>query len=387
MLPFVLIRILKPTVLRVFEISNLELGYCFSAYGFTALVSYFFGGILADRFQANRLMAVALMLTGLSGLLLLSKPDLSTLIVIYGTWGVTSIMLFWAAMIKATRSLADSNTQGRTFGFLESGRGLTAAIIATAVVGAFASSSKTYTWPEYRNILLVTSILTLIAGVIVLFVLKGLKTEQQSRVKLGAVLDMTQNSKIWLIATVIICGYVGYKITENFGLYANVVLGFSEKDSSYISTFAFWLRPAAAVLFGFIADKYLTSSVVKWLFVALICGAGLLAIGALESLVVPALIVVLSTAMMLYAIRAIYFAMIHEAKIPMAQTGVAVGLISILGYTPDIFIGPLTGYMLDNNPGATGHQMVFGTMAGFAIVGLLGTIGFQRVNQEQIDKE
>ena len=44
-------------------------------------------------------------------------------------------------------------------------------------------------------------------------------------------------------------------------------------------------------------------------------------------------------------------------------TGTAVGVVSLIGYTPDIFIGPLMGYFLDEYPGALGHQCVFALLA------------------------
>jgi positive regulator of sigma E activity len=39
-----------------------------------------------------------------------------------------------------------------------------------------------------------------------------------------------------------------------------------------------------------------------------------------------------------YSARVLYFATLEEAKIPLAVTGTAVGFISIVGYTPDIFL-------------------------------------------------
>jgi sugar phosphate permease len=44
----------------------------------------------------------------------------------------------------------------------------------------------------------------------------------------------------------------------------------------------------------------------------------------------------------------------------LALTGTAVGLVSLQGYTPDIFAGPAMGYLLDNSQGEQGHQHVFG---------------------------
>ena len=55
-LPFVLARVFRPTLLDVFGITNLELGTAFSLYGVVAMVAYFAGGPLADRFSARTWM-------------------------------------------------------------------------------------------------------------------------------------------------------------------------------------------------------------------------------------------------------------------------------------------------------------------------------------------
>ena len=59
----------------------------------------------------------------------------------------------------------------------------------------------------------------------------------------------------------------------------------------------------------------------------------------------------------------------EKGKIPLVLTGTAVGLISLIGYTPDIFAGPAMGYLLDNSPGITGHKHVFWMLASFSFVG------------------
>ena len=61
------------------------------------------------------------------------------------------------------------------------------------------------------------------------------------------------------------------------------------------------------------------------------------------------------------------------------MTGTAVGLVSVVGYTPDIFMGPINGYLTDTYPGAAGHQYFFGVLACFAALGLCCTLAFQRL--------
>ena len=74
-----------------------------------------------------------------------------------------------------------------------------------------------------------------------------------------------------------------------------------------------------------------------------------------------------------------YFALFPDAQVSAALTGTAAGLVSVIGYTPDIFMGPLMGYLTDTYPGAQGHEYFFAALAGFAACGLTATICFQRV--------
>lgn len=47
-----------------------------------------------------------------------------------------------------------------------------------------------------------------------------------------------------------------------------------------------------------------------------------------------------------FALRGIYFALLQEIKTPKHLTGSTVGLVSLVGYTPDIFFAPITGESL-----------------------------------------
>jgi MFS family permease len=60
-LPYVAARVFRPTLLDVFGITNLQLGTAFSLYGVVAMLAYFPGGALADRFSARGMMAMALL--------------------------------------------------------------------------------------------------------------------------------------------------------------------------------------------------------------------------------------------------------------------------------------------------------------------------------------
>ena len=49
-----------------------------------------------------------------------------------------------------------------------------------------------------------------------------------------------------------------------------------------------------------------------------------------------------------FSLRGIYFCYLKEINIPTKVTGLTVGIISLIGYFPDIYIGPFFGFILDN---------------------------------------
>jgi MFS family permease len=54
-LPFHVARFFRPTVLQVLDLSNTQLGTVQAVYGMVAMLAYFPGGPLADRFPARSL--------------------------------------------------------------------------------------------------------------------------------------------------------------------------------------------------------------------------------------------------------------------------------------------------------------------------------------------
>jgi len=137
MLPY-LRRIFQTSMEEAFGLGAVDIGLLNSMYGLVALAAYFPGGWLADRISARKLLAFSLFSTGLGGLYMASIPSQTGLIVLYAFWGVTSILTFWAALIKAVRNWGGNDQQGMGFGFFEAGRGLVAALLASTATVVFA---------------------------------------------------------------------------------------------------------------------------------------------------------------------------------------------------------------------------------------------------------
>lgn len=379
-LPFVLARVFRPTFLKVFEITNLELGTAFSAYGIIAMLSYFFGGPLADRFQPGRLMAWALFLTSIGGFVLATIPTYPVFIAVYAFFGFTTIFLFWAGLIKATRIWGGDNYQGRAFGYLEGGRGASAALIGTLSVAIFSASSASILVDDrtssFQLVIVVTSIIVFGIGLLAWFTIPqvDLTGIRQKLPGVSEVFGVLRIPAVWMQGIIVVCAYVGYKATDDFSLYANEVLSFNEVDSAKIGTLALWLRPVLAIMAGILADRFSGTRVISFAFLITMLCSILIATGLLESLVFIVLIVLMASLVGVYGIRGIYFALMEDVDIPLKATGVAVGVISVIGFLPDVFMSPLMGWLLDTNPGPVGHRLVFLVLALFSLMGMATAI-------------
>ena len=392
-LPFVLPRIFRTTFLESFSISQTELGSCGSVYGIVALVSYFFGGPLADRFKPNLLMSVALVLTGLGGLYLATYPNLVSLHILYGFWGFTTIFLFWAAMIKATRIWGGTNKQGIAFGFLDGGRGLVAALfgsVGVLIFSLFITKDIELTSVEerriaFKEVITYTSIAVITIGIIVFFFLKlniekAIKTEKTSKLITIENFKIVMKFKaVWLLMIIILCAYYGYKMTNLFSQYAEQVMGYDKIEAAKVGTYLLYMRPVIGVVIGLLADRTKASLWIIVGFFLMAVTSLVFALGIINDSTPLLFILSIGTmAIGVYSARVLYFATLEEAKIPLAVTGTAVGFISVIGYTPDIFTGLINGYFLDAYNEETGHQIVFAIMCGFALIGLIASYKLYR---------
>ncbi|MFL2632388.1 MAG: nitrate/nitrite transporter [Candidatus Marivariicella sp.] len=391
-LTYVLARIFRPTFLDVFNLTNFQLGSLFSIYGIVALISYLYGGIIADRYSPGKLMAVALFSTALGGFVMATFPSFFILQILYAYWGFTTVFLFWGAMIKATRLWGGGKNQGKAFGFLDGGRGIIAAAMGSIGVFIFSMflkieidlASVVEKQEAFRYVILFSSFTVIIIGALVLY---SMKDEQKDQVKKNSSINSIKNIKsvlkiksVWLMMMIIMSAYVGYKLTDIYSLYASEVMLYNQIEAAEIGALQLYLRPLVCIVIGLLADK---TSNIRWIiigFLIMLIGALLFASGIItSSMNIIFLLSLIITAVGTYAIRALYFAVFNEGRIPLDLTGTAVGIISIIGYTPDIFATPIIGYLLDTYPGIVGHQYVFMMLIIFSILGLFASIKFSKL--------
>ena len=388
-LPYVLARVFRPTFLDVFNLTNLELGGLFSVYGVVAFFSYLYGGVLADRYSPRKLLSISLIFTSLGGLIMMTYPSYFIMQLLFAYWGFTTVFIFWAPMLKATRAIGGVKMQGKTFSFLDGGRGVVASSIGLIGVLIFSTlitkdvSSLTISEKQevFKYVIGASSLIVFIIGIVVY---KYLRIELKDDEKIGnirSLLELAKLRSVWLISFIILCAYMGYKITDIYSLYASEIMLFDDINAARVGALQQYLRPIVCISIAFFTDKNGNINNILIGFLVMMLGSILFASGLIKAsmnmLFIISLIIVATGT---YAIRGLYFSILKDGKIPYILSGTAIGLISIVGYSPDIFATPLYGYLLDNYPGLRGHQYVYLILFISSIIGIYVSLKFKKLN-------
>ncbi len=369
MLPF-LREVYYIPVMEAFDFDNTQLGVIMSVFGLVSLLSYFPGGWIADRYSARKLMSSSLLGVGVVGLYFSTFPSYWETIAIHAFWGACISLVFWGAMIKSTRAWAPAAQQGRAFGILESGRGVSEVLSSTIFLAIFAwLGSKA---DALADVIILFSLTNIALALLAWLILDDAIAGQEQNEKIGAaqVVQVLKMPMVWLIAVVVLAGYSAYWGTYYFAPYATEVYAMSVVLGGAVAVGKMWIKPAAAMAAGFIADRNgVARTTFAFLLLATGCFALFVFLPAGVNFVVPMLINVTLVSIAVFALRGIYFALFEEAGIPASVTGTAAGVVSAVGFTPDVFMPLLGGILLDKYPGVEGYRYYYGVIAFLCALG------------------
>ncbi len=371
------------------NLSNTQMGMLMGVFGAVGLLTYFPGGWLADRVSSRKLITLGLLATGASGLYFATFPGYAANLALHAFWGVSITLVFWGAMIKATRGWAPADEQGRAFGILESGRGLSEVLSHTSLLALFAWLGSTVA--ALSTVIVSFSLFNMGLGVAAWFLIEdneNSETDSRKRVGMKEVLQVLKMRVVWLIALVILCAYSAYWGSFFFTPYASDVFLMSVTMAGVLSVGRMWLKPFAALAAGFLGDKFGIAKTVAASMAITAASFALFAMTPANPSVLPLVILnVAISATFIFALRGIYFALLEEGGIPLALTGTAAGVASAIGFIPDIYMPIVGGYLLDSYPGVSGYRLLFGFVAILAVIGFIASVLILRMYKARQDTQ
>ena len=370
------------SVLEALRIDATALGELYALLGFVFSVSYIPSGRLADKYQPRILMSFALAVVGLLGLWFAQYPSLMELRIIFLGWGLAGGLCFWSSLIKAVNLLADSSEQGRFFGILDGGRGLVEAVLASIAVLMFRELSTPTDAATVRltPIIYMYAIVALVFAALVFFYVEDTPTRPDSvktavEARPGTLMEdlrtLARIPELWLLAVVMMIGQQLFWVTYSISAFLQVNLGLTALAAGSITLTKLWMRPIGGITIGFLGDRYSKELLLAWLLG--LASTSLIGICflPLNTHTYAIIAIVLVIGYLTYAIKGLYWSLLDLCPVPRRIIGLAIGLVSFIGYMPDVLLPLYDGWLSRNYPRAQSYQIYFTSIA---LCGYLGCV-------------
>ena len=373
------------TLLEAFGISGVDLRETYSLLGAIFVLTYIPSGWLADRFSPRSLLTFSLAATGLLGFWYATLPGPWAFRFIFMSWGVTTGLTFWASMIKSVSLIAQAHDQGRFFGLLDGGRGLVEAILASIALVIFAyalESTEVSSSEALQRVIIFYSLAALLVAPLIWVALpQGATVEAEVNSSTAFWADLRQlarNRSLWLAALCMLTGYQLFWATYSLSAYLQSFLGLSAVMVGTFTVAKLWMRPIGATLAGFAGDFWGREEVMAALLVASSLTFIVLTQvpGDLGAFLI--LGVVLMLGLLTYGIRGIFWATLERAEVDVRLKGLAIGLLSFIGYAPDFYQPWISARLMEAFPGKLGFDLYYWLVASFGVLGALATLRLRR---------
>ena len=363
--------------LEAYDLTNTQMGTFGSMFGIFGMISYLFGGVVADMVSTRKLMSTSLILTGLGGLLHLMNPSYIMLLAIYALWGFTSLFAFWPSLLKSLREIANENEQSKAYGFMDGGRGIVYAIDGICIVAIFGYFSKVSgDLAGLNGVIIYYSIVAIVLGILLFFLMKDSKPdttvkieEKQEKITVAQVIEVVKMPAVWILSAILCCTYVMNIAFYYFTPYATSRFGMAATAGAIVTLAAQYVRPVASFGGGILADKLGRSKVMYVTFSMMAIGTFLMVVMGNMSFTLFIVLCILIYAGM-YGGFSMVFSMMEEGGIPIRVAGTAIGLVCTLGYLPEVIVPFASGKLLDTF-GDDGYRYIFIAIVVIMIIGIV----------------
>ncbi|MCI9546194.1 MAG: MFS transporter [Lachnospiraceae bacterium] len=383
-------------MLEALQITDVQLGTIGSIYGIFNVACYVPSGILAEKFNTKKLLMVSTLGMCLTTVWYSLYPGFTALLVIHALYGIFSVGTFWSPYLKAVRQLGSEEEQGRIFGLSEGLRGIgqtIAAFVCLGAMGLFATQAAGFRALLWINVGIFALLLAAVIFLVPDFDRQSDKTdapetdslEKSSKKEKPSILQTLFSSSTWICIFVILCGYTIWNTANGYiGTYCTRVLNLPAGLSSTLSIIRSYIIVFVAGLSGgFIIDKFKTKGLgmLTAFLLSGVSAAGIFLTGNLT--LVPLCIgITIVLSYLANVIKATYWSIMGDAGIPVASTGMATGVISLIALTPDIFVSPVISRFIryGENLGQieTGFNMMLIWIVVWAVLGIVASLILKR---------
>ncbi|ASV56650.1 Inner membrane protein YqcE [Lelliottia jeotgali] len=375
--------------------SNTEIGLIMSTFGITAIILYAPSGVIADKFSHRKMITSAMIITGLLGFIMATYPPLWVMLLIQVAFAVTTILMLWSVSIKAASMLGDSSEQGKIMGWMEGLRGVGVMSLAVFTMWAF-SRFEPDDANSLKTVILIYSVVYILLGILCwFFVTDGTRqngpgvTADKKAFQLSDIFAVLRISTTWYCSLIIFGVYTIYAILSYSTNYLTEMYGMTLVAASYMGIvinkiFRAFCGPLGGIITTYSRVKSPTRVIQILSVVSALTLLALLATNNHPQSVAVGIGLILLLAFTCYASRGLYFACPGEARTPTFIMGTTVGICSVVGFLPDVFVYPIVGHWQDTLPAAEAYRNMWMMGLGAVCMVILFTfLLFRKIKGEE----
>ena len=366
-------------MLKIMGVTNANMGWLMSFFAIGCMIMYIPGGIITDTWDSKKCITISLSATAIIVGAFAFFMNYTFAQVVWILLAFSTTFVFWTATMKTVRMMASKKEQGRVYSIFYAINGASAVIVQTISLALFQHSSSPVV--GLRTVLLInTGVLLLCAIMCQIFIpnkkamAERLAAEGESnKFNWKDVGKVLVNPHVWLIVIIMFCVYGVYTNVYWFSNYLTDVKKMSDSAGQILGLIRNTYMMFVCSLLGSVAvgafKKRSTYIAVCTIGTAIMCflfmilqNTGATALGIIS---------LFPSAFMLLCYGVVY-SLFDEYKVPVAIAGTAIGIVSILGYTPDLLFGTILGGFVDRAKAA--GNIAAGYMSIFVFFGILGIV-------------
>lgn len=360
-------------VINGLKISNSQLGVLYGLYGTTATIAYLPGGVLADKVRVKYLATLGFGMSAVLTFWYSTAPSYGQLKIIFLLFGLCTTFIFWGIRYKAIRLVSTEENYSTNIGIsygIVGVVGLIISFISIAIFEAFKDPSEGF----HIVLMFFAGINAVFAVLSFIFIPKfadEFATERQ-KFNFSEVVQALKHPGVWLTT---LCMFFVYTIYTSLAYTVSFIsaIGATAAIASIVGTIrTYGTSLFASPIVGGIAEKKTPS---RTIIVCTGITAACLAVMAFApknaGFIIPSVILIIALSFFLNGAYGVTSSMLTETKVPVAIFGSASGILSVIGFIPDMFVSPIAGKWLDTYDTAGAYTRIFAVLAVSAVLALL----------------
>ena len=363
---------------------NEYIGTLAMVFGSINMIMYIIGGLMVDKYGEKLMLLLGGLLMATGSVLFGMVMNRASLMIGFICFGFGTGTLF-CGYLKLVRKLGTAAEQGRMYSTSECVRGVIGTCLGLVGVSILNQAilpngtlEPQLIGEKWRIMLFLHAGIYILCTVVCFIMIPrnviGAEENEEDTAEpftLRGALTVLKMPGTWLASMVL---FFGYSITAcasgYLGAYTSNVVG---ATASQAATFAiirnYFLAAISTLVIGYVALKLKSASKTIGLYSLISCVLIVIML-VTEASYTICIAVTFVFAFAYTGMRGLYFAVPSETKIPIQLAGITMGVMSFIGYLPDVFFAKLAGRWLDKY-GLQGYHLIWYWAIGCAILGTI----------------